>query len=438
MKTAAVGAIVSDPVGAIARDLVLTALAAEAAVRLLRPRPAARPAPRADVRTYFSPEELSRGRRFARPQLALGAAAGAIELAVVALAAARPPRLMRRGGRRPVAASAATAASLGLAARVPSLPLSAIARRRALAAGLATQSWRGWAADLVKASAIEAGFAGAAGATVSAIARRSPRHWWLVAAAGSVGVGALLAMLGPVLLDPIFNNFEPLSDEETRADVLQLAAAAGIHVEDVFVVDASRRTTAANAYVTGLGPTKRVVLFDTLLERYNRDEVRVVVAHELSHVRHRDVRRGITFAALVAVPAARAAARVSGLLAHDPASPAALPALSLAAVFVSAPVGAIAARLSRAIERRADQDSLELTRAPEAFISFERRIAVQNLVDIEPPPLLHALLATHPATAERIGAAAAFADEAPASAAGATGSPTPPRPPAGPRTRAGS
>ena len=308
-----------------------------------------------------------------------------------------------------MAASAVTAASLGLAARVPSLPLSAIARRRALGAGLATQSWRGWAADLVKASAIEAGFAGAAGAAVSATARRFPRHWWLLAAAGSVGVGALLALVGPVLLDPVFNKFEPLSDEETRADLLRVAAAAAIRVEDVFVVDASRRTTAANAYVTGLGPTKRVVLFDTLLERYDRDEVRVVVAHELSHVRHRDVRRGIAFAALVALPAARAVARASGLLERDPASPAALPALSLAAVCVSAPVGAIAARLSRAVERRADQDSLELTRTPDAFISFERRIAVQNLIDIEPPPLLQALLATHPSTAERIGAAAAFA-----------------------------
>ena len=87
----------------------------------------------------------------------------------------------------------------------------------------------------------------------------------------------------------MFNDFTPLPEGETRSDVLELARAAGVEVGEVFSVDASRRTTGANAYVTGLGPTKRVVLFDTLLDRYSRDEVRVVVAHELAHVRHRDV-----------------------------------------------------------------------------------------------------------------------------------------------------
>ena len=125
------------------------------------------------------------------------------------------------------------------------------------------------------------------------VTRRYPRTWWLPAAAGSVAFGAVLAALAPVVLDPIFNDFTPLPEGETRADVLELARAAGVKVGEVYSVDASRRTTAANAYVTGLGPTKRVVLFDTLLDRYSRDEVRMVVAHELAHVRHRDVPRGV-------------------------------------------------------------------------------------------------------------------------------------------------
>jgi STE24 endopeptidase len=421
---------------ALARDLFLTAVAAEAAVRVLRPRPAPRAAEPVDVRAYFSAEELGRGRRFARPQLALGAAAGAVQLSVVALAALRPPRRLRRSRVRGAAGGAATAAGLALAVRIPSLPIAAVARRRALAAGLATQSWRGWAADLVKATAIEAGFAAGAGSAVVATARRFPRNWWLILAGGSVGVGALLALLGPVLLDPIFNDFEPLAEEDTRADVLALAAAAGIHVEDVFVVDASRRTTAANAYVTGLGPTKRVVLFDTLLDRYDRDEVRVVVAHELAHVRHRDVVRGVAYAALVAAPAARAVARLADAMSAEVASPAALPALSLAAAVVSAPIGVIAARLSRAIERRADARSLALTHAPEAFIRFEQRITVQNLIDIQPPRLLHALLATHPSTAERIGAAVRFAGRARDAPEPRVATPPPPR--GAPRTPADS
>jgi STE24 endopeptidase len=347
----------------------------------------------------------------------------------VALAALRPPRALRERRSHPLVAGAGVAAGLAVGARVPSLPLAALARRRSLAAGLATQSWRGWAGDLVKASALEAGFAAGAGAVVVAAMRRFPRIWWLLAAIGSVGMGALLALLAPVLLDPIFNDFEPLAEGQTRSDLLALAAAAGIRVEDVLVIDASRRTTAANAYVTGLGPTKRVVLFDTLLDRYESDEVRVVVAHELAHVRHRDVLRGIGYAAVVAIPAAWAVARL-GRAVSPYRGAAALPALSLATALVSAPVGTIAARLSRVIERRADQYSLELTRAPDAFISFERRIALQNVIDIDPPRLLHALLATHPSTAERIGAALEFARR--------TGVATPPPPPPGPRTPAGS
>lgn len=271
---------------------------------------------------------------------------------------------------------------------------------------------------MVKGTAIEAAFAAAGGAVVTAAARRYPRAWWLVAAGGSVALGALLALLGPVALDPIFNDFEPLPEGDTRADVLELAAAAGVSVGEVYAVDASRRTNAANAYVTGLGPTKRVVLFDTLLDRYGRDEVRVVVAHELAHVRHDDVLRGIGYAAIVAVPAALTTDRLARLLSAESGTPAALPALALAAALGCAPVALVGGRLSRAIERRADAYSLELTRAPDAFISFERRIALQNLADLDPPRWLAALLASHPPTAERIGAAVAFAVSEPPSGPG--------------------
>jgi STE24 endopeptidase len=294
---------------------------------------------------------------------------------------------------------------------LPGLPLAALARRRALRVGLATQSWRGWAEDVAKSTAIESVIAAAAGAGVTALTRRWPRAWWLPAAAGSVLVGAGFAALAPVLLDPIFNDFTPLPPGETRDDVLALADAAGVKVGQVYSVDASRRTTAANAYVTGLGPTKRVVLFDTLLDRYTPDEVRVVVAHELAHVRHRDVLRSVAFAGLTAPAVALAVQRLSWTLHEERGTAGALPALVLAAGIVSAPVGVIANRLSRAVERRADDFSLRLSGAPDAFVSFERAIALQNIADLAPPRLL-AALATHPPTAERIGAALAYVREA--------------------------
>jgi STE24 endopeptidase len=272
-----------------------------------------------------------------------------------------------------------------------------------------TQSWRGWAGDLVKSAGISAGLAGAGGAAAVAATRRYPRGWWAPAGGGSVVFGALLAALAPVVLDPIFNDFTPLPEGETRSDVLALAEAAGVRVGEVYSVDASRRTTAANAYVTGLGPTKRVVLFDTLLDRYSRDEVRLVVAHELAHVRHRDVARSLAYAAVVVPAGAFAVQRLSWSLAPTRrGSAGALPALALAAALVATPTGLIASRLSRAMERRADTLSLELTDAPEAFISFERRIALQNVADLDPPRLVSAFLASHPPTAERIGAAVAF------------------------------
>jgi STE24 endopeptidase len=168
--------------------------------------------------------------------------------------------------------------------------------------------------------------------------------------------------------------------------------------------------------VTGLGPTKRVVLFDTLIDRYTREEVRVVVAHELSHVRHRDVLRGVGYAGLVAPAATFAVQRLSWALSPERGTPEALPALALAAALVTVPTGVIGNRLSRAQERRADDYSLRLSKSPEAFVSFERKVALQNVADLRPPRWVTSLLATHPPTLERIGAAVAYAAD-PAQAA---------------------
>jgi STE24 endopeptidase len=392
--------------------VLLAAATAETARRVLAPRAPGLDPVRVDVQSYFSSEEIERGRRYARPQLGLMLTRSLIDAVALAALVRRPPAALRRaewGGWGPVPTGAATAAGLSLALSLPTLPLRAVSRRRAMAVGLDTQSWGAWAGDLVKASAIQTVFAGGAGAAVVAGMRRFPRHWWAPMGAGAVLLGAGLATLAPVVLDPIFNDFEPLPEGEVRSDVLALAREAAVSVGEVFSVDASRRTTAANAYVTGLGPTKRVVLFDTLLDRYSRDEIRLVVAHELAHVRHRDVRRGLAYAAIVAPASALAVQRLSWELSPERGTPAALPALALAAMLITGPIGLIGNRLSRAMERRADHFALTLAGAPDAFVSFERTIALQNVADLDPPRWVSRLLATHPPTAERIGAAVAFA-----------------------------
>jgi STE24 endopeptidase len=393
--------------------LLVAAAAGEAGRALLTPRGAVRPPAPVDIREHFSEPEIARGRDFARPQRALGLARSVLQTATLVGVARRPPPALRRAVPDPLRGMAAGAAALSLAVSAPGLPLRALARRRAIAAGLDTQSWPGWVADLTKVTVIETGFVAALAGGLGALSDRYRERWWIPAALGTVIIGAAAGALAPVLLDPLFNDFDPLPAGETRSDVLALATEAGVNVGEVYSVDASRRTTAANAYVTGLGPTKRVVLFDTMLDRYSRDEVRLVVAHELGHMRHRDVPRNVVYAALIAGPLAWATQRIAATLAGtDPAqplTPAALPALALASGLVSAPLSPIAARLSRAMERRADDFSLRTAGAPEAFISFERKAALQNLADLE-PRFLSRTLASHPPTAERIGAAVAYAE----------------------------
>jgi STE24 endopeptidase len=392
--------------------LLLALAAAEAGVRLLAPREDVIAPADVEPGSYFSAEEIERGARFARPQLALALARAALELGALAALVRRSRRSRPVALASPVADGALVGATLAVGMTLLPLPLSALARRRAINVGLVTQSWRGWGVDLVKSTGIEAVLAGGAGGAVVAVTRRYPRGWWLPGAAGSVILGTLLGALAPVLLDPVFNDFTPLPEGEARSDVLELARAAGVEVGEVYSVDASRRTTGANAYVTGLGPTKRVVLFDTLLDRYGRDEVRVVVAHELAHVRNRDVLRGVAYAAIMAPAVALAVQRLSWTLSPQRGTAASLPALALAAALVAAPTGLIGNRLSRALERRADAYSLELSGSPQAFVSFERAIAVQNVADVKPPRWVSAFLATHPPTLERIGVALAYSRRA--------------------------
>ncbi len=383
-------------------------VAAEFAVRALAPAERPPPSPPVPLGEVFSPEEVRRGRAFSRPQMALGLTRDMVRFAALVRLARRPPRRLDSAGS-PEAGAAALGAGLAVGLTATSLPISALGRWRALAAGLATQSWAAWAADAAKATGLGAGFAGGAGAAVVWTIRRHPRDWWARAAGGSIVAGSLLAALAPVVLDPLFNRFDPLDAGPVRDDVFALARDAGVRVREVYAVDASRRTTAANAYVTGFGPTKRVVIFDTLLDRYSRAEIRGVVAHELAHVKGRDVPRGLLFTGIVALPTALAVRTAADRLHATAPLPSSLPGLALAAAVAGAPLELIGNRLSRMLERRADAFALRLTDDPDAFISFERKITLQNLGDPAPPAWLNAVLATHPSTSERIGMARAFA-----------------------------
>jgi STE24 endopeptidase len=421
----------------------IAVVAAGAATFALRPRDELiQPAPVAAT-DYFSASQLDRIHDYTGTQRLLGLGGLALSTGTLAFVALRPPRRVRRalerGAARPILGAAATGGALSLVLVVVALPLAAVAEQRARDFGLSTQDWGGWLGDAAKSAGIGAVFAALGGALLMALIRRFPRSWWAFGALAVVVFSAVFVSYGPVVIDPLFNKFTALPNSPLRSEVLALAHKDGVDVGQVYRVDASRRTTGANAYVIGLGHTKRVVLYDNLLNDFSPDQVRSVVAHELGHVKHRDVPRGLLWLAIVAPagmlviqrlteriapeatwgrgakalrgaeagrgegPAGRRAGRGRG------AGPSVLPAAALSIALVSFLLNIPANGLSRQIERSADGHALDLDRDPAAFIALERKLALQNLGDPDPPGWAQVIFATHPAGVDRIGYALSWA-----------------------------
>ena len=327
-----------------------------------------------------------------------------------------------------------------LGVRLLTLPLSAWQESARRDYGLSTRDWGEWWLDIGRGFAVQSALTLAGVLAIVLLARRWPRRWWVVAAPAAAGFVVVASLTYPLVVEPVFNRFEPLEDEELRASLVELAARDGVTVGEVLVADASRRTTTLNAYVSGFGPTKRVVLYDTLLESAPRDEIEIVVAHELAHARENDVLTGTLLGAggaalavlLIALAGswrpltARAglesrgrslvaAEAVGGGDGRPAASGAALGAAAavpfvLACVtalgFVSGPGQAV---VSRAIEARADAVALDLTRDAETFVRMQHTLATASLADLDPPPLLHWWFASHPTAPDRIAMARTWA-----------------------------
>jgi STE24 endopeptidase len=394
--------------------IVVAVAAAAAATFLLRPRSGLfEPAP-VEVQQYFTALQLDRAEDYRSLQRILGLAGLGIGIGTLAVLAWRPPeRLLRRLESRPLVGGAAAAAGISLVLIVAELPVRAWMRQRALDVDLATQSWPDWAVDVLKAAGIGAVTAAVGGLVAMALVRRFPRNWWAPAAVLVVAYGVVTIWLYPVLIDPVFNDFQKLPNGPLRSDVLRLADRAGVDVGEVYRVDASRRTSAANAYVNGLGHSKRVVLYDNLIDDFPPGEVRGVVAHELGHQKHDDLLRGLAWLAIVAPAGTFLVKALSERFYRRGAldTPVALPAIVLSIALVSLVLGWASNVLSRRVEASADSFALELTGDSRDFIAFQRRLAIQNVSDPDPPELLHVLFDTHPTTVERIGAGVAFRSE---------------------------
>jgi STE24 endopeptidase len=403
--------------------VALAVAAAGVATLVLRPRGGLIEAAAVDPTAYFTAEQLDRASDYRGPQriIALGAvAASGVTLAVLALWRPRPLRyLCARLERRPLLGGAAVGAVIVLVLALVELPFGLVGHERAVDVGLSTQGVGAWLSDQGKSAAIGTVMGALAGLVAVALVRRFPRTWWAPAGAVVIVAGVVVTYLSPIVLDPLFNRFEPLPEGELRASVMELAERADVEVGEVYRVDASRRTTASNAYVGGLGETKRVVLYDNLIEGFPEDQVRSVVAHELAHVRYSDLPRGLLWLAIVALPAMLVVQRLTERIDRRPqpgqgprlagggaparGAPATVPALALSLAVVSFAVQIPGNWLSREVEARADAYALELTEEPSAFVGLQRSLAVRNVSQPDPPAVLHELLSTHPTTLERIG-----------------------------------
>ena len=246
---------------------------------------------------------------------------------------------------------------------------------------------------------------------VFALVRVAPRTWWAWAANVTAGLVVAGSFAYPLVVEPVFNEFRSLPAGELRTDLLALADRDDVPVGDVLVADASRRTTALNAYVSGFGSTRRIVVYDTLVAKATPAEVRLVVAHELGHAKRQDVLVGTMLGALGAAAGVCLLALLltTGLLRRTGATsvgdPRVIPLLLFLAVVGTLLVAPASNLVSRRVEGRADVHSLDLTRDVPTFISTEQRLARTNLGDLEPNPFLYAVFATHPSTTERISLA---------------------------------
>ena len=370
----------------------------------------------------FTPEQLDRSRRRKQELTPLRWTGALLGFAVPCLLGFTPlgAGLVRLAGQAAgggwVASATLGAVALQLVLLIVHLPLSLrleVVNRRW---GLSARSWRLFATDAAKGFLVGAVLLTAASLGLYALIRARPGSWWALAAPGAAALVVLLSFLLPVVFEPLFNRFRPMADGPLRDQLLELVRKSRVPVRDILVSDASRRTTATNAYVSGIGRTRRVVVWDTTVEQAEPGEVVAITAHELGHAARRDVITGtaagsVGAAAGVLVIAAAlhwgALLSVSGARsATDPRSLALVLAL---ATVLGALTGPVSNAASRRIEARADGYALDLTGDPQTMVAMQRRLAVLNIADLDPHPLTVLLFGTHPPTRARIDHARAWA-----------------------------
>jgi len=279
---------------------------------------------------------------------------------------------------------------------------------------------RAWIWDEVKGFLVGVILAGIVAELLYFIMRQAPEHWWLIAWAAFLGLFVLLAQLAPVILFPIFYKFAPLENEELKARLVRLGERAGTRVRGVYQWKLSEKSKKANAALTGLGNTRRIILADTLLANYSTDEIEAVLAHELGHHVHRHilksilVQAGMTFVGFWAANLVLHYAVDRMHMFETLSDFASLPLLMLVATTLSLLVLPLLNAYSRFNERQADRYAFRSIAAVAPFISAMNKLAEQNLAERSPSRWVEWLFHSHPAISRRVAAAEAWAKLQPA------------------------
>jgi STE24 endopeptidase len=373
----------------------------------------------------FSEEQVERAAAFRGPSYLAFVLGTLVQIAALVLLLKGPfARLVDASERLPGGWPVRTvAAILGLIIfmTLVGLPLAFVRGYAAQHAwGLSTQDFGGWLSDALRGLMVGGVTSSVATLAFYGLVRWQPRTWWLWGWIAFSLLSTLLVFVWPIAIAPLFNKFTPLRDEALKGQVTQLAHDAGVDVDRVLVTDASRRSTVENAYVAGLGKSKQVVLYDTLLSAGDDKETLFVVAHELGHDVENHVVKNlmITSIGLFGGFAALAWLSTRGGLwtwAHSSgiADLRALPLLLLFTVVVGVLLLPTESAISRSFESQADSIAIDLTNDAATAVRAFRRLAFDNIADLRPPRIAVWALFSHPPTADRIRAVVEEASSAP-------------------------
>jgi len=352
--------------------------------------------------SVFTPDEIALGEHYAFWSRVWGWSGLAVQLLVVsALGFSRlRDRLTGRlpgpwWAQVPVAVLLVT-----LVLRLFALPFGIALQQHRLVHGLSTQSWTAWTRDVLTSDGVSIVVTSLGLLALIGIARTWQRFWPVLAAGLMAAFVVVASLVYPVVIEPLYNDFTPLADGSLRTSIMDVAQREHVPVDEVLVADASQRTTTLNAYVSGFGATRRVVLYDTLVESLPEDEALSVVAHELAHARHDDV---VTGTLLGAWGAAFGVGLLGLLVGRERLRRTTAVPLVIALLAVGTQLASpIENGISRRLETRADVDALKATGDPVAFSEMQKMLALRSLADPTPPSLSQWWWGSHPTVLERL------------------------------------